>query len=76
MYGLNRAEFEYIIKRQEVRLIKGFDTEYNTEKFETIGVIAERFFTIEKAEDEKKIIVLTLWESKKREIDLWKAEKK
>ena len=75
MYGLNKEELEYIIQRQEVRLFKGFDIEYNTDKFETIGVIAERYFTIEKAEDDKRIIVLTLWESKKKEIDLWKLKK-
>ena len=71
LYGLSRTELEMIIKKQAVRIKKGFDKKYRKDCFETIGMVANKFFTVQKAEDKKNIIVITLWESSKKEVDLW-----
>jgi len=76
LYGFTRAEIEMVIKKQLVRLNKGFDKKYMKNKFETVGVVAGKFFTIEKAEDKKRIIVITLWESSKKEVELWFSKQK
>ncbi|MDD5163466.1 MAG: hypothetical protein PHD95_04630 [Candidatus ainarchaeum sp.] len=76
LYGFSRAEIEEIIRKQQVRIDCGFDEKYKTKKFETIGIVMNKFFTIEKAEDKKKIIVITLWESDKKEAELWLAKQK
>ncbi|GEM_PF-792249 len=76
LYGFTRIEFEQIIKKQEVRIGKGYDEKYKKEKFEAIGVVASKFFTVQKAEDAKKIIVITLWESGSKEVDLWFSRQK
>jgi hypothetical protein len=75
LYGITKTEFEEIIRKQEVRLNQGFDAKYNKQKFQTIGVIAKHFFTIEKAEDKKEIVVITLWESKESEITVWYSKR-
>lgn len=76
LHGFTRAEIEMVIKKQLVRLNKGFDEKYMKNKFETVGVVAGKFFTIEKAEDKKRIIVITLWESSKKEVELWFSKQK
>jgi hypothetical protein len=76
LYGFSRTELEQIIRKQQVRVDKGFDSRYKRHKFETIGVMGGKFFTVQKAEDRKKIIVITLWESKQREVDLWLSKQK
>ncbi len=76
LYGLSRSDFEIEIKKQEVRINCGTDKKYKKTKFETICAITNRFFTIEKAEDNKLIIVITLWESSKKEVDLWFSKQK
>ena len=75
LYGLERIEIEEIIKKQLVRIRKGFDKKYKKDCFETIGVVANKFFTIQKAEDKKSIIVITLWESNRKEVELWLSKK-
>ena len=75
IYGLTKTELEEIIIKQKVRIPQGFDTKYNKNKFQTIGAVGKNFFTIEKAEDKNKIIVITLWESKESEIELWHSRK-
>ena len=50
IYGLTKTELEEIIIKQKVRIAQGFDTKYNKNKFQTIGIVANNFFTIEKAE--------------------------
>lgn len=76
LYGLSRTELEYAIKKQEVRISKGFDEKYRKDCFEAIAMIASKFFTTQKAEDKKKIIVITLWESSKKEVELWFSKQK
>lgn len=76
LYGFSRIELEQIIKKQEVRVKKGFDKKYNKNKFEAIGMVLNKFFTVQKAEDKKNIIVITLWESSKKEVDLWFSKQK
>ena len=76
LYGLSRTEFQFAIKKQEVRIDCGFDKKYAKNKFETVLVIANKFFTAEKAEDKKNIVIITLWESKEREVDLWFSKQK
>jgi hypothetical protein len=76
LYGLSRSDFEIKIKKQEVRIDCGVEPKYKKRKFETICEIANKFFTIEKAEDTKIIIVITLWESNKEEVDLWFSKQK
>lgn len=76
LYGFTRTEIEEIIKKQQVRVDCGFDGKYGAKKFETIGVVVNKFFTIEKAEDKKKIIVITLWESDKKEVEIWFSKQK
>ncbi|MFH1256961.1 MAG: hypothetical protein V1494_06765 [Candidatus Diapherotrites archaeon] len=76
LYGLSRTELEQIIRKQAVRIDCGFDEKYRKRKFETVGPVANKFFTVEKAEDKKTIIVITLWESGKKEVDLWLSRQK
>jgi len=76
LYGFSRTEFEVFVKKQEVRISKGFDELYKKEKFETIGLVAKKFFTVHKAEDNKTIIVITLWESNAGDVDLWFLKQK
>ncbi|MEK6957847.1 MAG: DUF4258 domain-containing protein [archaeon] len=76
LHGFSRTELEEIIRKQQVRINKGFDQKYRKRKFETIGTVGKKFFTIQKAEDKKNIIVITLWESKDREVDLWLSKQK
>jgi len=76
LYGLSRTELEFVIKKQEVRISKGFDKKYRKECFETIGMVANKFFTVQKAEDKKKIIAITLWQSSKKEVELWFSKQK
>ncbi len=76
LYGFSRTEFEEIIKKQQVRIDGGFAEKYKKNKFETIGIVVNKFFTIEKVEDKNEIIVITLWESSKKEVDLWLSKQK
>ncbi len=76
LYGFTRTELEYLVLHQEVRVKKGFDKRFKTKKFETIGLVAGKFLTVQKAEDEKKVVVITLWESGKKEVDLWFSKQK
>ena len=76
LYGFSRTELEQIIRKQQVRLDCGFDDKYGKQKFETIGVVNDKFFTVQKAEDRKNIIVITLWESSQKEVDLWLSKQK
>ena len=76
LYSISRTELEMIIKKQKVRIKKGFDKKFKKDCFETIGMIANKFFTVQKAEDRKNIIVITLWESSKKEVELWFSKQK
>ncbi len=76
LYGLSRTELEMIIKKQKVRIEKGFDERYKKNCFETIGMVTNKFFTVQKAEDRKNIIVITLWESSKKEVEIWLSKQK
>lgn len=76
LYGFSRIEIEEIIKKQQVRIDCGLDKKYKKRKFETIGSIVNKFFTVEKAEDKRKIIVITLWESNRKEVELWLSKQK
>ena len=76
IYGFTRTEVEYLVSKQLVRIDKGFDKKYSTNKFETIGLVGKIYLTIEKAEDSKKIFIITLWESNKKEVDLWFSKQK
>ena len=76
LYGFSRVELELIIKKQQVRIKKGFDKKFNKNKFETVGLVSNNFFTVQKAEDKKNIVVITLWESSKKEVELWFSKQK
>ena len=76
LYGFSRTELEQIIRKQKVRIRKGFDKKYNKDKFETVGMVLNKFFTVQKAEDKKNIVVITLWESGRKEVDLWFSKQK
>lgn len=76
LYGFTRTELEMIIKKQVVRFKKGFSEKYKKNCFETVGLVANRFFTVQKAENKKKIIVITLWESNEREVNAWFLKQK
>ncbi|MBN2127202.1 MAG: DUF4258 domain-containing protein [Candidatus Diapherotrites archaeon] len=76
IHNLSRIELEQIIKKQQVRISYGIDKKYNKEKFETVGEVNKKFFTVQKAEDSKKIIVITLWESNQKEVNLWLSKQK
>jgi len=73
---MTKTEIEEIIKKQEVREYKGYDIKYSKEKYETIGCLGGKFFTIQKAENSSELVVITLWESKEREVNLWVSKKK
>lgn len=73
--GISQIEIEQIAKKQEVRILEGFDKKYGKEKFKTIGKIAQRLFTIEKAEDKKNIYIITLWEADQKEEEVWNSKK-
>ncbi len=76
IYGFSKADIDYLALKQLVRINKGFDEKYKTKKFETIGLAGKVFLTIQKAEDSKKIIIITLWESNKKEVELWLSKQK
>jgi hypothetical protein len=76
IYGFNRGELDYLVLHQQVRIKKGFDKKYKTDKFETIGLVGKIYLTVQKAEDLQKIIVITLWESNKKEVNLWFSKQK
>lgn len=76
LHDVTRTEMECIIRKQQVRTACGFDGKYKKNKFETIGMVNGKFFTVQKAEDKKGIIVITLWESSRKEVDLWFSKQK
>lgn len=76
LYGLGRSEIEFLVLKQFVRIERGFDEKYRTCKFETIGLAGKEFFTIQKAERKGKIIIITLWNSSQKEVDLWLSKQK
>lgn len=76
IYGVSRTEIEEIVKKQEVKVSKGFDEKYKKEKFEAIGIAWNKLFTVQKAEDFEEIIIITLWESTQEEEKLWLSKKK
>ncbi|MFH1588793.1 MAG: DUF4258 domain-containing protein [Candidatus Diapherotrites archaeon] len=76
IHELSRTELEQIIRKQQVRISRGIDKKYKKKKFETIGTVNKKFFTVQKAEDRKKIIVITLWESNQKEVNLWLSKQK
>jgi len=65
-YGLTYDEMELEIIRQKIRV------EIGRKKFKTIFKIGGNFITIVKAENDKKITVLTIWESSVKEAAIWK----
>lgn len=71
IYGIQKEDIDAAVIHQKVRFGKGLDKKHKTQKFETIDKIKDYFFTIEKAEKEDMIYIITLWESKKKEVDLW-----
>ena len=75
IHGISQVEIEQIVKKQEVRILECFDEKYKKEKFKTIGKIAQRLFTIEKAEDSRNIYIITLWESSQKEEEEWNSRK-
>lgn len=76
IHGFTRTEIEIIIKKQEVRIPKGLDEKYGKNKFETIGLVAGKYLTVQKAEGKENIIVITLWESKEKEVKIWLSKQK
>jgi len=76
IYGFSKTDFERVIKKQEVRVDCGFDGRYKKQKYETIGMVGGKLFTIQKAESPGEIVVITFWESNKGEVDLWLSKKK
>lgn len=71
-YGFEYSEAEFILRKQRVRISKGFDEKYNTEKFECIEKIHNVFITFQKAENNESIFVITLWESNPEEEKIWR----
>jgi len=71
LHNFERSEFEPQVKEQKVRIFEGIDHQFKKNKFKTIIEIANKFFTVQKAEDKEKIVIITLWESNKEEVDLW-----
>ena len=76
IYGISKIEIEEAIKKQEIRKNQGFAPEYDKTKFETIGQVAGKAFVIQKAEDSKEIIVITVWEVSKEEEKAWFLKQK
>ena len=76
LYRISRGDIEPMIERQEIRVERGFDEKYGLAKFETIGVVRKRFFTVQKAEDKSTIVVITLWESSRKEVGVWFSKRK
>jgi hypothetical protein len=76
IHGFTRTEIEIAIKKQEIKIPKGFDEKYGKEKIETICLVADKYLTIQKAESKKEIIVITLWESNEKEVKTWFSRQK
>jgi hypothetical protein len=74
--GFTRTEIEYMVRKQEVRINKGFDKKFGKNCFEAICCCGSNFFTFQKAEDKNCIIIITLWESKQSEVELWHSKTK
>ncbi len=68
MHGINYAEIELAIKKQEVRIKEGKN------KFKTIFRIQDTLLTAVKIENPKFIYVLTLWEADEEEAEKWKKK--
>ena len=74
-YDLTEDEVELEVIGQKIKINEGFDEEYGTEKFKTIFKTRGIFLTVEKAEAEKHIRIITLWESSQEEIEKWQKAK-
>ena len=74
-HDIMREELEQEIEKQEFRIAEGYDKEYRTNKFKTIFPMRNKFATVGKAETNREIIILTLWESSEEEVKLWEGKK-
>ena len=75
-HGFTKTEAEYIVRKQEVKTIKGYDKASQKDIVEAIGAIGGKLFTIQKLEDKNEIIIITLWESNEKEAEIWDLRKK
>lgn len=70
--GLLSDDIEREVQKQEVKISEGISNDYPGEKFKTIFPAGGVMFTVEKAETEGKITIITLWLSSRQEVELWK----
>ena len=68
MHGINYAEIELRIKKQEVKI------KQEKNKYKTVFKIQNILLTVVKAETLKYIHVLTLWEANEQEVELWRKK--
>ena len=64
-YGFYYGELEKEIIAQQLRIWQGAN------KYKAIFRLGENYFTIIKTENEKKLKVVTLWESNEKEVFMW-----
>jgi hypothetical protein len=66
--GLNYGDVEHEIKKQRIKLLQ------EDGKIKTIFKIDEIILTVIKVETKNKINVITIWDSNKKEVNLWKKK--
>ncbi len=64
-YGVNYEELEQQIIAQQLRIWLGEN------KYKAIFRLGKNYFTVIKTESEKKLKVITLWESNEKEVFMW-----
>lgn len=69
--GLSREEIEEIVRNQQVKTMQCYHEKSRKTKVETVGKAANRYFTIQKIEGNKEIVIITLWESSPKEVEKW-----
>lgn len=70
--NITEEEIENTVKIQKVKIKKEFDKKYKTQKIECIEKVKDTLITIQKAESEKIIYIITMWISKNKEVEKWK----
>ena len=66
-FGIERDELDYEIKLQKLRFIQD-----SNQTIKTIFCIQNIVITVIKSENKKTIDILTMWESNKKEEEIWK----
>jgi len=67
--GINYGDIEFEIKKQEVKIQQGKN------KYKTIFKIQKILITVIKIEKNEKIGIITMWDSNKKEEQIWKKQK-